>query len=193
MSDLLLQTIVEKLETFETLLKQVATDKSVIKQNDFVVQLQPLQTDIKKMNEHFLLNQRRMSELELRINILHESLQQRLKNQIEHEHHFHKGIWIAIILFLVSSFFFFQWINATNNKKQFEANDIKYRALKATGDKALLKVIYHTDSLYNLDPEHMQQWVIQEEDRLIEQTKKYQLADEKKKEAKDLRDGAEKK
>jgi len=42
----------------------------------------------------------------------------------------------------------------------------------------LLKVLYHTDSLYNLDPGQMQQWVVQQEDLLIQQTKMLQFAGE---------------
>jgi hypothetical protein len=193
MNELLLQTIVEKLGIFETLLKQVGTDKDEINQNQLIQQLQALHAKIEKMNEHFLLNQKRMSELELRMEALNKRLQTPLKNQIDHKHHLHKGIWIAIVSIFISTFFFCLWMNSNDQQKQFEANDIKYRALKATHDKALLQLLYQTDSLYNLDPQHMQEWVAQEEDQLNEQTKMFQLADEKKKERKDLRNRAENK
>ena len=58
MSEILLQTIVEKLRTLETQLKQVNTDKIEIIQNQSIVQLQGLGEDIKKMHEHFLLMQK---------------------------------------------------------------------------------------------------------------------------------------
>jgi hypothetical protein len=193
MNELLLQTIVEKLGIFETLLKQVATDKNEISQSQWTEQLQTLHEDIKKMNDHSLLNQKRMNELELIMEALNKRLQTPLKNQIDHRDYLHKGIWIAILLLFVSAFFFYEWMNAVHDKKLFQANDIKYRALKVTHDKALLELLYHTDSLYNLDPQHMQEWVAQEEDQLNEQTKMFQLADEKKKERKDLRNRAEKK
>ena len=193
MNEVLLQTIVEKLGIFETLLKQDATDKNEINQSQWTEQLQTLHEDIKKMNEHSLLNQKRIRELELIMKALNESLQTPIKNQINHKHHVHKGIWIAIISIFVSTFFFCLWMNSNDHKKQFEANDIKYRALKVTHDKALLDLLYQTDSLYNLDPKHMQDWVAQQENQLSEQTKMFQLAGEKKKERKDLRNRAEKK
>jgi hypothetical protein len=78
-------------------------------------------------------------------------------------------------------------------EKQFEVNDIKYRSLKVTGDKALIKVLYHTDSLCNISAEHMKESVVQEEEYLIERTKLLQLTGEKEREAEDLRKRAEKK
>jgi hypothetical protein len=184
MNEVLLQTVVEKLGIFETLLKQVATDKNEISQSQWTEQLQTLHEDIKKMNDHSLLNVKRMNELELIMEALNKSLQIPSKNQINHKPHLHKGIWIAIISIFVSTFFFCLWMNSNDYKKQFEANDIKYRALKVTHNKALLELLYNTDSLYNLDPQHMQEWVAQEEDQLNEQTKMFQLAGEKKKERK---------
>jgi hypothetical protein len=105
----------------------------------------------------------------------------------------HKGIWIAVILFFVSIFFLLKWITAINDKKRFEANDIKYRALKVSDDKELTKLLYQTDSFYNVNAEWMRKYVTQEEDRLMEQTKMLEFAGEKKKSAKDLRDKNEKK
>jgi len=56
-------------------------------------------------------------------------------------------------------------MNTINDKKQFQAKDIKYRSLKVTHDKALLELLYRTDSLYHLNPQNMQQWVVQEVNR----------------------------
>jgi hypothetical protein len=193
MSELLLQTIVEKLGMLESLLKQVVAGKDATNQSEWIVQLQAFRTDIKKMMEQFLLNQEKMNELELKMEALEIRLRQPLKNQIEHKHHLHKGIWLAIVLSIVSIFFFYQWMSTNDDTKQFEANDIKYRALKVTGDRALLKLLYHTDSLYNVDAKHMRQWVVQEEDHFAHKVKMLSLAGEKEKETKDLKGRAEKK
>ncbi len=61
--------------------------------------------------------------------------------------------------------FLVPWMNTINDKKQFQAKDIKYRSLKVTHDKALLELLYRTDSLYHLNPQNMQQWVVQEVNR----------------------------
>ena len=84
-------------------------------------------------------------------------------------------------------------MNASHDKKQFQANDIKYRALKITRDEALLELLYETDSLYNLDSEKMRRWILQQEDQLSEQARILQLAGEKKKEAKELKKKVENK
>ena len=73
------------------------------------------------------------------------------------------------------------WINCHNEKKSFEANDIKYRYWKANGNTHLLKIVYYTDSLYNLDKDHFIQQVVRAEQQIVEQEKMHRLAGEKKK------------
>lgn len=189
MSELLLQTIVEKLEAIELLLKHDNT-------NQYAEVIQELRQEVKKLSARALCNDKAI-ELTTSMDTLSERLSQLLKSRFEqrviHKHHLHKGIWAIVVLLFTSIFCLRQWMNAIDDTKQFEANDIKYRALKVTRDKALSKLLFHTDSLYNLDPADMQQWVVQEEERLTEQTKLLQLAGEKEKQVKQLRDRAEKK
>jgi hypothetical protein len=185
MGELLLQIIVEKLEAMELLLRHDSADK------DREV-LREIRDEIKKLLATSLSIDK-LNELKVSVDACYKKLESPLQNRVDHQHHLHKGIWIAVVLFFISIFFFWQWINAVENKKQFEGNDIKYRALKVTHDRALMQLLYHTDSLYSLDPEHMEQWVVQEEERLIEQTKLLELAGEKEKEARQLRGRAEKK
>ena len=72
-------------------------------------------------------------------------------------------------------------MNCHIEKKQFEANDIKYRFWKANGNASLLKVVYQTDSLYELDKNNFKDQVLETEHQIEEQVKKYRLAGEKKK------------
>ena len=71
-------------------------------------------------------------------------------------------------------------MNCHSEKKQFEANDIKYRFWKVNGNASLLKVVYDTDSLYELDKNNFKDQVLEAEHQIKEQVKKYRLADEKK-------------
>jgi hypothetical protein len=71
-------------------------------------------------------------------------------------------------------------MNCHIEKKQFEANDIKYRFWKANGNTSLLKVVYQTDSLYNLHKDVFINGVLQAEHTIAEQEKKHWLAGEKK-------------
>ncbi len=70
-------------------------------------------------------------------------------------------------------------------QKQYEANDMKYRSLKVTGNKSLIQLLYHTDSLYNVKAEAIRKMTVQEELRLAEQAEMLLLAGEK--EAKQLK------
>ena len=56
-----------------------------------------------------------------------------------------------------------------------------------SGDNNLLRLLYRIDSLYNLDNENMQKWVVDEERKLMEQTEMLRLAPQKLKEAEDLK------
>ena len=113
-----------------------------------------------------------------------------VKNQIEHKHHLHKGIWIAAGLFVTCFLLAWGWINAHQEKEQFEANDVKYRSLKISGNKNVLNLCKYTDSLYRKDRVGFSSNVEQEERRLIEQAELLRLAGEREKEAKTLKEHA---
>jgi len=70
-------------------------------------------------------------------------------------------------------------MNCHIEKKQFEANDIKYRFWKANGNTNLLKIIYKTDSLYNLDKTNFAKEVLRQERQIADEEKKHRLAGEK--------------
>ena len=82
------------------------------------------------------------------------------------------------------------WLNAHQEKEQFEANDVKYRSLKNSGNKNVLNLCKYTDSLYQKDRVGFSNDVEQEEQRLIEQAELLRLAGEKEKEAKTLKEQA---
>jgi hypothetical protein len=105
------------------------------------------------------------------------------QNQVKHIHHFHKHIWISLNLFIILLFCAYGWMNCHIEKKQFEANDMKYRFWKANGNASLLKVVYHTDSLYELDKNNFAKEVLLQEHKIAEQEKMHRLAGEKKKKA----------
>ncbi len=72
-------------------------------------------------------------------------------------------------LFIISFLLTYGWINCNNEKKSFEANDIKYRYWKTNGNTNLLEIVYQTDSLYNLNKDHFIQVVIASEQEIGEQ------------------------
>jgi hypothetical protein len=101
------------------------------------------------------------------------------QDQTIHHHHLHKGLWVATGLFSVLGLLTISIVNTHKDLKQFKANDIKYRLLKVKADAAVLRILYKTDSLYNIDPEAVKKETIQEELRIAERARLFQLAGEK--------------
>ena len=99
---------------------------------------------------------------------------------------------MPLALFICSVLLLMAWISTYNAKKQFEANDIKYRALKITAGKNLSRIFYYMDSSYNLNPDSVKTTTIQQEDLRAEQIKLLQLAGEKEREAEELKAKAKK-
>lgn len=119
--------------------------------------------------------------------IIHFQSQQPLRNNVDHRHHLHKGVWVAVGLFIAATFFLWEWVDTYQSKKVSEANDIKYRSLKISGDKSLIRYLYQIDSVYNIKGEAIKEKTIQDEERLAEQVKMLELAGEKENEAKELK------
>ena len=182
MNEVLLQTIIEKLEAMEiALLKQSDPTKDCESLNVLARLMKSLQSEIMKLSSEYRTNTDCVTDLSNQINTLRSNYINPEQNQVKHIHHFHKQIWVSVSLFIVSLLFAYGWINCHNEKKQFEANDIQYRFWKANGNVSLLKIIYKTDSLYNLDQDGFTKEVLRAEHKIAEQEKMHRFADEKKK------------
>lgn len=86
-----------------------------------------------------------------------------------------------MVKWTVSLLLAYGWMNCHSEKKVFEANDIQYRFWKANGNASLLKIIYHTDSIYNLDKDHFTNKVLRKEHQIAQKEKIHRLGGEKKK------------
>ena len=183
MNEVLLQTIIEKLEALEIALliqSQPAKDEESSSKALAAV-VKSVQSELMKLNSECKTNTDCVHNLSKEINTLRSNYINPEENQVKHIHHFHKNIWISVSLFVVSLLFAYGWINCHNEKKQFEANDIQYRFWKANGNTSLLKIIYHTDSLYNLDKDDFRNEVLRAEHQIAEQEKMHRVAGEKEK------------
>lgn len=187
MSEVLLQTIVEKLEALGVALLKKESTEDVVRREALVKEIKLFQSEIKMFRENFTLTNDKMSELTRSIQLYANLLQQPLKNNVEHKHHLHKGLWMTAILFNTSILLAFAWNNALQTQKQFEANDIKYRSLKVRGNESLLKLLHYTDSLFIVNGENLRKTTLQEEERLAKQAEMLRLAGQKEKEAKELK------
>lgn len=182
MSEVLLQTIVEKLEALEiALLKQGKPGKDGEVSNELAPAVNSVRSELIKFNSEVRRNNDRVNNLSKEINTLRLSFVDLKQNQVKHIHHFHKHIWISLSLFIISLLLAYGWMNCHSEKKVFEASDIKYRFWKANGNASLLKIIYHTDSLYNLGKDDFTNEVLRAEHQIAEQEKQRRVAGEKKK------------
>lgn len=183
MSELLLKSIIEKLEAWEIgALRDNNAGKDEAIQA-ILKEVKSFQPELSKLPSEFKAISEKMREVLRSVGALNLKLENPIKEQIKHNHHLHKGIWISIGLLIISLLFLYGWINCSNTKNAFEANDIKYRYLKANANVGLLKLLYRTDSLYNLNKDLFARQVVEKEQRLAEQAELFRLADEKKKDS----------
>ena len=178
MSEILLQAMVEKLESLEiALLKQGSAGKDEETSNG---EMKLLQSELIKWATTLKTNNEKINGLSEDIRALKVNSGNPMQNQVKHAHHFNKQVWLSVSLFIISLLLAYGWVNCSNEKKSFEANDMKYRYWKANGNTHLLKIIYYTHSLYNQDKDHFIKQVVRSERQISEQENMHRLAREKK-------------
>ena len=178
MSEILLQAIVEKLEALEiALLKQGSAGKD----EELKAAVRSIQSAFIKLNSAFNANNEKIDGIAEDIRALRVNSGNPTQNQVRHVHHFHKQVWLSVSSFIISLLLAYGWVNCSNEKKSFEANDMKYRYWKANANTHLLKIIYYTDSLYNQDKDHFTEQVVRSERQISEQENMHRLAREKEK------------
>lgn len=189
MSDELLQSIVEKLQSLELAWK-VSGDAEKERLEKLIKEFEILRNDLLNLPSQMLPATVKTGELSAAVNNLNRQLKIPVQNRIEHKHELHKGILIAVSLFLIIIVLIWLLMNSYQSHKLYTANDIKYRYLRITRNKQILKLCNSTDSLYQKDEGLFRNNVEQEEQRLIQQAEDLRLADEKEKEAKVLKSRA---
>jgi hypothetical protein len=188
MSEQLLEAILEKIESFELLLKLTDNSKDEIQQ--IKSELTLLRKEIKNPPTNLQLDTGKLNEVVSAINKLQLQLNIPVRNQVEYRYHLHNGIWVALGLFVCCFLLGWVWLNSRREMKQLEANDLKYRSLKISENVWLIKYCYLTDSVYLKDHVGFSNRVQQEEQRLIEQVELLRLAGEREKEARNLKERA---
>ena len=162
-SEVVLQTIVEKLEAIEiSLLKDNNSAKEETIQS-LLKEIKSVKSEMANLPLEFEKSTEKTSKLLQSITALNYKLNNPLTNEINRNHHFHKGIWIAMLLFIFCCLLPYGWIHCHDEKWALEVNDIKYRYLKVNGNNSLLKATYSTDSLYNLNKAAFVQLVVSKE------------------------------
>lgn len=99
---------------------------------------------------------------------------------VEHKHHLHKGIWISAGLLVITILLSWQWLVQIGEKEQFRENDIKYRFLKAFGDREVRQLCHRADSIYVARQNDFEEKVLSEEKRQLGWADSMRLAGESK-------------
>ena len=183
MSEIVLKTIVEKLEALQIALLK---DNNPVKEDTiqaFLKEVRSFRAEMEKLPSQFEKSGEKNRELLQKISALNFRLDSPLEHQIKHKHHLNKGVWIVIGLCFLSCLLAYGWISCYREKNTFEANDIKYRYLKAYGHSSLLKDIYSTDSLYRLYKGSFVKKVVDKEKDLTSQYELSRIAGEIKKDS----------
>ena len=180
MSEILLQTIIEKLEALEISLLKNTQEKDIEVQQVLLKEIRSCQSEIKTIVPQIKTVNEKINEMSKNVMAINFSSSNKASAQVHHRHHLHRGICIAIVLFIVSLFILYGLIISYNARNVKEANDMKYRYLKVKGNSGLLKLLYRTDSLYNLDKQLFNKVVAEKEDSFVQQ-ERFHLAGEKEK------------
>ena len=190
MNEILLESIVEKLEGIEVFLKAINTGSPQVDLTPILSAITVLKKDLGDLPDKLSLHTKKLAELEVNMASLLQQLKLPQNNKIEHKHQLHKGIWLSAGLFLVLVLLIWGWLNTYSKLELYEANDIKYRYFKVYGHQSLIKYCAETDSVYLKDRPGFRDSVEQEEQRLFRQLELNRLAWEKESEAKTLREQA---
>ncbi len=164
---LLMQSIVEKLEAMELLLQIISNQKPQIDLSSITNQIAAFRKDFEGGNSKRLMEAQLLGDLSQNIKQLQQQLLVPRDSKIEHKHTLHKGIWISVGLALVVVVLVCGWTNSFNSRKQYEEDSIKYRSLKVFGNKSVVRLCVQTDSLYNRNKDEFISQVIQAEQLLF--------------------------
>ncbi len=190
MSELLLNTIIDKLnmesQVMGTIRERVETlQDNTESLNGLQTQLTSIDNNIKKI----VFPEKEVRQLSFDLNRATSILQQPVKNEVVHQHHIPKLLWITAGLFLILCLVCSGWYTTHDKLQNYIANDTKYRYLKLDEDKVLHKILLMTDSIYDLDPK-MRDDVIRTENENVARAELQKQAGEKQKEADALRQKA---
>lgn len=99
---------------------------------------------------------------------------------VEHKHHLHKGVRVAAGLLVITILLSWQWLAQIRETEQFRENGLKYRYLKAYGDREVRHLCHRADSIYVARKDDFEEKVLSEEKRQQDWADSMRLAVERK-------------
>jgi hypothetical protein len=179
MQNLLMQSIVERLEGLELLLHASLGQKSRVDQAAIINELTTLKREIQASYSKLLLDRNAVHDLKQSLTKLEHQLSVPRDSKIEYKHILHKGIWFSAVMTLVVLLVVGGWMSTYDKLNWYKEGSIKYRYLKAFGNEGVIKFSMRTDSLYNLDNGSFYKKVVSAEQKLQSRADSLHLAVEK--------------
>ncbi|NCI45017.1 hypothetical protein [Sediminibacterium soli] len=183
MSQLLMQSIVDKLEGMELLLHAALGQKPAIDLSVITREIAAFKREVQEERLKHVPDRNKLDTLNQNLVNLDQRLSALKDIKVEYKHTLHKGIWISATLALLASLLIVGWVNTYSNLSRYRENDIKYRYLKAYGSNRIMQICGQIDSLYKKDPDGFTGNTIAAEQELLRVADSVCLAREKKREA----------
>lgn len=180
MIEVLLETVVAKLESQEKKLNQLQNSLSDLRSlKDSVDAIhKALQIANAKINLISTHN-KELSDLSFKLHATTENLVRMKEGKRSRNLNLHKAIWVAVaLLIIITSLAVLLFQERSKVKNLLEA-DIKYRYLKVNANQSVKKLLKQSDSLYTYDPRVMEELIIQKEQGLAEMTESLQQSEQK--------------
>ncbi|MGN7824750.1 hypothetical protein ACTJJB_31795 [Chitinophaga sp. 22536] len=195
MNELLLQTIVDKLNKVDEGIRQISS--AALQMLDYTEQLKNVSTsleqiraDVAGMPERLKFPTAAVYTLSQNLEINNDLLKRPPVQEIKHHHHVKAGAVVSACLFLLLVLGAVWLFNTRSILQAYRAGDIKYRYMQLQGGKQLRPFLSTIDSLYHAHPQAFRDSVVQwEEERLRIATMLHE-AQEKEEEASQLRNRA---
>lgn len=191
MSEVLMQTIVDKLNDMEDEIKRIKEQMPTIP--DYSAQLASInqsltqaQVSIARLPQQLKFPTGAVYTLTQHLDINNDLLRRPPRQEVRHYHHLTTGIIISSTLVLLLAICVCWIYNLYDKQNNYKANDIKYRYLKLQEIKPLQALLYETDSLYRKRGKAITDSVIQQEEARELRKELQEKAERKEQEAQQL-------
>jgi hypothetical protein len=191
MSDILLQTLVEKVTAIDKRSKE--TQETIDKLPDYSEKInqvnkhmEVLQAEVWAIPAQVSIPEANIVELKQQLKQNTEQLKRPLQQVVKNVHHLH---WPVITCFVLGGIILTQvaFLSVAWTKiHEHQAADIKYRDIRLWGTEPLQQILAARDSAYLADPEGMEKRVTQEEELRQAKRETQERIEEKKKEIREM-------
>lgn len=191
MDEVLMDAVVQKMEAFDKWSKDTEERlKNLPDHTDFIKRmngrLMSAEKEIKDLPAKIFMPITEIEAFTAQVRELRKQLAIPLKQEVHHEHHLSKPIFVCIglllVIFALGLTLYYSWLQTDQNKE----NDIKYRHLEVFLDAQNRKYLHVLDSIYNANPKVFRDEVMQQERIEKERFEDYERMQENQQEIKNL-------